>query len=87
MSKMSKTNDGYTESHLQQVLAEDVRTAELGIRAIRLDKGGFALCGEVESPQRRSVIEQVVAESFPDLAVRSDIAVTRVHEPDEVEEL
>jgi hypothetical protein len=84
---VSGMNEGYTESHLQQVLAEDYRTAELGIRAIRLEAGGYALCGEVESHQRRALIEQVVAESFPDLDVRSDIAVTRVHEPDEVEEL
>lgn len=81
------TDSGYTESHLQQALAEDVRVAELGIRVIRLDRGGFALVGEVESAERRILIEQVVAESFPGVPVRSDIAVTRVHEPDEVEEL
>jgi hypothetical protein len=80
-------DDAYAESHVQQVLAEDARIAELGIRVIRLKEGGFALCGEVESPQRRAAIEQVVAESFPGLRVRSDIALTRVHEPDEVEEL
>jgi hypothetical protein len=79
--------DGYTENHLRTVLAEDARVAELGIRVTRLQQGGFALSGEVESPARRALIEQVVAESFPDLPVRSDIAVTRVHEPDEVEEL
>ena len=81
------TGDCYTESHLQQVLAEDGRVAELGIRAIPLPGGGFALCGEVESPARRAAIEQVIAESFPGLTVRSDIAVTRVGEPYEVEEL
>jgi hypothetical protein len=29
----------------------------------------------------------VVSEKFPDLTVHCDIGVTRVHEPDEVEEL
>jgi hypothetical protein len=77
----------YTESRLQRVLAEDERIAELGIRVIALADGRLALCGEVESVQRRVMIERVVAELFPDLRIQSDIGVTRVHEPDEVEEL
>ena len=81
------TGDQYTESQVQNLLAEDERVAELGIRVVRLDEGHFALCGEVESQERRAVIERVVAEAFPDLRVHSDIGVTRVHEPDEVEEL
>jgi hypothetical protein len=79
--------DHYTESQLQRLLAEDERIAELGIRVIRLEEGGFALCGEVESPQRKTLIERLVAEEFPDITVQCDIGVTRVHEPDEVEEL
>jgi hypothetical protein len=79
--------DQYTESQLQRLLAEDERVAELGIRVIRLEEGGLALCGEVESAQRRSLIEQLVAEEFPGLRVHCDIGITRVHEPDEVEEL
>src|SRR5262249_1218581 len=79
--------DTYTESHVQCVLAEDERVAELGIRAIRLEEGGLALSGEVESQERRALIERVVAEKFPDLTEHCDSGVTRVHEPDEVEEL
>jgi hypothetical protein len=79
--------DQYTESHLQQLLSEDDRVAEQGIRAVRLDSGAYALCGEVESAQRRAQIERVVREAFPELTVRCDIGVTRVHEPDEVEEI
>lgn len=79
--------DTYTESHVQRVLAEDERVAELGIRVNRLEEGGLALSGEVESQERRAVIERVVAEQFPGLTVHCDIGVTRVHEPDEVEEL
>jgi hypothetical protein len=41
----------------------------------------------VESPKRKERIEQVVAEKFPDLTVQCDIGVTRVHEPEEVEEV
>lgn len=80
--------DTYTESQLQRLLAEDERVAELGIRVIRLEEGGgFALSGEVESPQRKELILRVVTEKFPDLTVHYDIGVTRVHEPDEVEEI
>jgi osmotically-inducible protein OsmY len=79
--------DTYTESQVQQLLAEDERVAEQGIRVMRLEDGGLALCGEVESPQRKALIEKVVHEKFPDLNLHCDIGVTRVHEPDEVEEL
>lgn len=79
--------DQYTECELQRLLAEDERVTELGIRVIRLEEGGFALSGEVESPQRRELISRVVSERFPDLTIHYDIGVTRVHEPDEVEEL
>jgi hypothetical protein len=79
--------DQYTESQLQRLLAEDERIAEQGIRVIRLEEDCLALVGEVESHQRRILIERVVAERFPDLTVRCDIGVTRVHEPDEVEVL
>jgi hypothetical protein len=79
--------DTNTESQLQRLLAEDERVAELGIRVIRLEEGGFALSGEVESPQRKELILRVVSEKFPDLTVHYDIGVTRVHEPDEVEEI
>jgi hypothetical protein len=80
------TVDQYGESQLQQLLAEDGRIAELGIRAVRLEDG-FVLVGEVESPQRRDVILQVVTDAFPDLRVQCDIGVTRVCAPDEVEEI
>jgi hypothetical protein len=79
--------DQYTESQMQRLLAEDERIAEQGIRVIRLEEDCLALVGEVESYQRKILIERVVAEKFPDLTVRCDIGVTRVHEPDEVEVL
>jgi hypothetical protein len=78
--------DQYTESELQIFLAEDARVAEQGIRAVRLDEG-LALVGEVESAQRRDLILALVIEKFPGMPVRCDIGVTRMHEPDEAEEL
>jgi hypothetical protein len=79
--------DTHTESVLQRLLTEDDRLAEQGIRVIRLDEDRLALTGEVESAQRRDTICRVIAEKFPDLDVQCDIGVTRVHEPDDVEEL
>ena len=79
--------DQYTESRLQRMLAEDERVAEQGIRVVRLEERRLALVGEVESAERRTMIERVVAEAFPDMDIHCDIGVTRVHEPDEVEEL
>jgi hypothetical protein len=79
--------DVYQESELQRVLTEDERVSEQGLRVSHLEESTFALTGEVESPKRKEVIEQVVAERFPDLTVRSDIGVTRVTEPEEVDEV
>jgi hypothetical protein len=76
----------YTESELQILLAEDIRTTEQGIRVTRLEHG-LALVGEVESPERRDAIVALVNERFPDANVHCDIGVTRMREPDEVEEL
>ncbi|MER7003342.1 hypothetical protein ABT297_09880 [Dactylosporangium sp. NPDC000555] len=80
------TTDQYIEGELQNLLAEDGRIAEQGIRFVRTGSG-IALVGEVESTERRALICQAVAEAFPDLPVQCNIGITRVHEPEEVEEL
>lgn len=77
----------YTESELQHLLSEDDRVAEQGIRVTCREDGTVVLSGEVESARRRSMIEQVVAERLPGCTVVCDIGITRVHEPDDVEEL
>jgi hypothetical protein len=78
--------DQYLESQVHQVLAEDDRLSELSIQVVRLENK-LALVGEVESAQRRDLILAVLRERLPDLEVHCDIGVTRVHEPEEVEEL
>ncbi len=80
------TVDQYAESALHTLLIEDDRIAEQGIRVVRTD-AGIALVGEVESAERRDLILRVIRERFPDLRVQCDIGLTRVHEPDDVEEL
>ena len=77
----------YAESQLQRLLAEDGRVAELGIRVTRLQEGGLALSGEVESPQRRDEIERLVRAALPDVEVCCDIGIIRAAAPTEHEEL
>jgi hypothetical protein len=78
--------DQHVESELHQLLIEDGRIAEQGIRIVRTEDG-VSLVGEVESAERRDLICQVVAEAFPELPVHCNIGLTRIHEPQEVEEL
>ena len=76
----------YAEGQLQQLLAEDPRTNEQGIRVTRRDDG-FVLSGEVECAERRELICAVVAETFPNVHIHCDIGLTKTREPDEVEEI
>ncbi|GAA3223683.1 hypothetical protein ACFO1B_36080 [Dactylosporangium siamense] len=78
--------DQHVESELHQLLIEDARISEQGIRIVRAGDG-VSLVGEVESAERRDLICRVVAEAFPDLPVRCNIGLTRVQEPQDVEEL
>ena len=59
---------------------------EQGIRFVRTE-AGIGLVGEVQSAERRDAICRVVTEAFPDLPIHCNIGVTRVHEPEEVEQL
>jgi osmotically-inducible protein OsmY len=76
----------YVEGQVQQLLTEDPRIAEQGIRVVRVDDG-VVLVGEVESPDRCAQIEAVVREAFPDLHVRCDLGITRVSAPEQVEQI
>ena len=76
----------YTEGQIQQLLTEDPAIAEQGITAMwRGDT--LLLCGEVESVERRRQIESLVAERFPEVRIDNDISITKIREPDGVEEL
>ncbi|MGH3715260.1 MAG: hypothetical protein ACRDT4_17620 [Micromonosporaceae bacterium] len=76
----------YAETDIQRLLAEDPGVAEQGITVlVRGDT--LVLCGEVESTERRSHIEELIAERFPDALIDSDIGVTRTNPPDGAEKL
>ncbi|XNL31515.1 hypothetical protein R8Z50_11905 [Longispora sp. K20-0274] len=78
--------DDYLDSAIRRVLAEDPRTAELAVRVHRR-QGHVLVQGEVETPERRAVIERVLAEAFPDGGVRCDLGVTSARAPQEIEKL
>jgi hypothetical protein len=78
--------DEYVEAAVQRLLTEDAGIAEQGLTVVRRKKTLFVY-GEVESPQRRDHILQLLAEKFPDVPLSVDIGITRAQEPTEVEEL
>lgn len=76
----------YAAARLHRALAEDPRTAELGVRvSVRGDT--VFLAGQVASRQRREALDTVVAEHAPDLDVRNDVRVVPAGEPGQSEEL
>lgn len=70
----------YTATHLQQALAEDPRTAELGIK-VTVRPGEVFLRGEVMTPQRCERLAEVIAELAPDLRIHNEVRVTDCEEP------
>ncbi|SEG93409.1 BON domain-containing protein [Nonomuraea solani] len=76
----------YVAARVQQALAEDARTHELGIRVdIRGDQ--LFLRGEVSGFEQRERIGQVAKESVPDLHVHNEINVVEAPRPGEDEHL
>jgi osmotically-inducible protein OsmY len=73
-------------AHIRRALAEDPRTAEMGVRVnVRGDQ--VHLSGEVATEQRRADLERVLAEVVPDAAVSNDVRVSDSREPARREEL
>ncbi|MEV0291937.1 BON domain-containing protein [Nocardia sp. NPDC050710] len=76
----------YLVAQLHRALAEDPRTAELGVQVtIRGDV--VALDGEVNTPELKRQIEAVVREQLPDSVIHNDIHVTKPAPPADFEEL
>ena len=77
----------YTDAHLQRVLAEDVRIAELGIDVTVARDGTIVLSGQVESAERCQAIENRVREECPDCQIVNEIVVVSTDPPQRAEEL
>ena len=76
----------YTVQRLRRALAEDPRSAELGIRVMVRGEDVF-LCGYVASPELRDAMTEVVRDIAPHLVVHNDIRIARHEEPSGSEEL
>jgi osmotically-inducible protein OsmY len=70
----------YEATRLQQALAEDPRTTELGIKVL-VRPGHVFLRGDVMSPARRDLLTEVVAERAPGLTIHNEVRVAEVGEP------
>ncbi|MFL6142104.1 MAG: BON domain-containing protein [Labedaea sp.] len=86
MSSDTPAAPQYRAERLRRVLAEDPRTAELGVRvSVRGDH--VLLSGQVPCEERRAEIQRVLHEADPDLIVDNDVQVSRVDVPSGREEL
>ncbi|MET8877403.1 BON domain-containing protein [Nocardia sp. NPDC004604] len=76
----------YMVAHLRRALAEDPRTAELGVQVtIRGDV--IVLVGEVSSIERKQQMETVVREQLPQARIHNDVHVTPPAAPRDTEAL
>ncbi|NKQ57158.1 BON domain-containing protein [Amycolatopsis sp. K13G38] len=76
----------YRVAHVRRALAEDPRTAELGVRVnVRAD--AVYLSGEVATEERRADLERVLREVAPEVTVHNDVRVADTREPARREEL
>ncbi|HEX6352092.1 BON domain-containing protein [Actinophytocola sp.] len=83
---MTDESPQYRVAHVRRALAEDPRTAELGVR-VNVRGDHVHLSGEVATEERRGALEQVLAEVAPDVEVHNDVRVSDTREPARREEL
>ncbi|GHF75660.1 osmotically-inducible protein OsmY [Amycolatopsis bartoniae] len=83
---MTGESPQYRVAHVRRALAEDPRTAELGVR-VNVRGDHVHLSGEVATEQRRAELEQVLAEVAPDVELHNDVRVADTREPARREEL
>ncbi|GAA3164816.1 hypothetical protein GCM10010466_64650 [Planomonospora alba] len=76
----------YVAARVQQALAEDERTTELGIRVDVRGEQLF-LRGQVSCEERRTLIADVAEEAAPGLAIRNELTVSDVRVPEGEEKL
>jgi hypothetical protein len=68
----------YLAGRIEQHLAEDPRTHELGVRA-ELRGDVIFLLGEVAGNDRRQLIAEVAGEMAGDHEIRNEVTVSRLH--------
>lgn len=83
---MTDESPQYRVAHVRRALAEDPRTAEMGVR-VNVRGDHVHLSGEVTTEQRRAELETVLAEVAPDVVVSNDVRIADTREPARREEL
>jgi hypothetical protein len=76
----------YAVAHLRERLAEDSRTHE---QTIQIEQQGIKvlLRGEVSSHETKEATEQIAKETLPNALIESQIRVSPLDDPIEVEEM
>jgi hypothetical protein len=83
---MTDESPQYRVAHVRRALAEDPRTAEMGVR-VNVRGDHVHLSGEVATEQRRAELEQVLGELVPEVELHNDVRVSDIREPARREEL
>jgi uncharacterized membrane protein len=76
----------YWAARFRRGLAEDARTAELGVR-VSVRGNHVHLSGEVATEQRKAALEGVLREMAPEMPIHNDVRVSGAAEPTSMEEL
>ncbi|WP_116103791.1 BON domain-containing protein [Amycolatopsis thermalba] len=77
----------YRAAHLRRALAEDPRTAEMGVRVNVRGDDDVHLSGEVTCEERRTELETVLHDVAPGVRVHNDVRVADTREPARREDL
>jgi osmotically-inducible protein OsmY len=86
MEPDAERSDRYLIAHLQQTLADDPRTEELGID-VTVAGDTVVLSGTVTTSQRREAVAAVAREALAEHKVRNEITVADLTEPADMERL
>lgn len=70
----------YMGQHLSEVLAQDPRVGELGLKVV-VDAGGATATGTVTTEARRQAVATVISEVMPGAQVKNDVRVTPRDQP------
>lgn len=76
----------YDVAALRRALAEDPRTAEMGVH-VRIRGDQLFLSGEVACEHRRDAVAEVAAEHADGLVLHNEVRVVRTDPPTEREDL
>jgi osmotically-inducible protein OsmY len=86
MEPQTERSDRYLVAHLQEALAADPRTEELGIE-VTVAGSTVVLSGTVATAQRREAVAAVAREALREHEIRNEVTVAELTEPADTERL